>query len=120
MRRRPMLPRFGKGGSASFVNHFAYDRLFRAFTDFDKTRDVRMDVLIAKSVFCKEEFIALFFVFGKIASDRYEFVIFVDCAVLKEGGGVTTGVIEFKITFLQISADGSELTGSIRKRRLVR
>ena len=79
-----------------------------------------MDVLIAKSVFCKEEFIALFFVFGKIASDRYEFVIFVDCAVLKEDGGVTTGVIEFKITFLQISADGSELTGSIRKRPLVR
>ena len=29
-----------------------------------------------------------FFVFGKIASDRDEFVIFVDCAVLKEGGCV--------------------------------
>ena len=29
-----------------------------------------------------------FVVFGKIASDRNEFVIFVDCAVLKEGGCV--------------------------------
>ena len=35
------------------------DRLFCAFTDFDKTRDARMDVLIAHSVFCEEELIAL-------------------------------------------------------------